>query len=73
MGFISFNEKYYMKAVQRLESRPLSSADVYEAKQLLKILDDLADEGYLELNDYLESKYSCLSRLRRVIDRKSVV
>lgn len=67
MGFLSFHEKYYMKAVQRLESRPLSSADVYEAKQLLKILDDLADEGYLELNDYLESKYSCLSRLRRVI------
>ena len=58
MGFLSFHEKYYMKAVQRLESGPLSSADVYEAKQLLKILDDLADEGYLELNDYLESKYS---------------
>ena len=68
MGFISFNEKYYMKAVQRLENKPLSSADVYEAKQLLKTLDDLADEGYTELNDYLESKYSCLSRLRRVIE-----
>lgn len=67
MGFISFNEKYYMKAVQRLENKPLSSADVYEAKQLLKTLDDLADEGYTKLNDYLESKHSCLSRLRRVI------
>ncbi len=67
MGFISFNEKYYMKAMQRLENNPLSSADVYEAKQLLKMLDDLMDEGYTELNDYLESKYSCLSRLRRVI------
>lgn len=67
MGFISFNEKYYMKAMQRLENGPLSSADVYEAKQLLKMLDDLMDEGYTELNDYLESKYSCLSRLRRII------
>lgn len=67
MGFISFNEKYYMKAIRRLENKPLSSADVYEAKQLLKMLDDLMDEGYTELNDYLESKYSCLSRLRRVI------
>lgn len=56
-----------MKAMQRLENRPLSSADIYEAKQLLKMLDDLMDEGYTELNNYLESKYSCLSRLRRVI------
>lgn len=67
MGFISFHEKYYMKAMQRLENEPLSSAEVYEAKQLLKMLDDLMDEGYTELNDYLESKYSCLSRLRRAI------
>ena len=67
MGFLSFHETYYMEAVQRFESRPLSPADVYEAKQLLKMLDDLMDEGYTALNDYLESKYSCLSRLRRVI------
>ena len=56
-----------MKAIQRLEYKPLSSADIYEAKQLLKMLDDLMDEGYTELNEYLESQYSCLSRLRRVI------
>ena len=67
MGFLSFHEKYYLEAMQRLENRPLSPGDVYTAKQLLKVLDDLADEGYTELNDVLESKYSCLSRLRRAI------
>lgn len=67
MGFISFHEKYYTEAVQRLEGKLLSSADVYEAKQLLKVLDDLADEGYTALNDYLESKHSCLSRMRGAI------
>lgn len=67
MGFLSFHETYYLEAMQRLESRPLSSDDVYEAKQLLKVLDDLTDEGYTALNDDLERRYACLSRLRRAI------
>lgn len=68
MGFISFNEKYYSEALQRLENKSLSPSDIYESKQLLKVLDDLSDEGYTNLNNYLENNYSCITRLRRIIE-----
>ena len=51
MGFISFNENYYRNKLEEYECNDLLSADIYEAKQLLKVLDDLTDEGYTNLND----------------------
>lgn len=51
MGFISFNEKYYKKKLEEYENKQLSESEIYEAKQLLKILDDLTDEGYTNLNN----------------------
>lgn len=69
MGFISFNENYYRRKLEEYENMILSDADIYEAKQLLKVLDDLIDEGYTNLNDMMEADFSCLSRLRSVIYR----
>lgn len=69
MGFISFNENYYRGKLEGYENRILSDADIYEAKQLLKVLDDLADEGYTTLNDTMEASFSCLTRLRTVLRR----
>ncbi len=54
MGFISFSLDYYKKELQKLESVPVSAETIYRAKQLLKMLDDLVDEGYTELNEKLE-------------------
>lgn len=67
MGFLSFNEKYYTEALERLEGRTLDKSELYEAKQLLKLLDDLLDEGYTLLNRTLEEKYSAASRLRAIL------
>lgn len=69
MGFISFNENYYRRKLEEYENKILSDADVCEAKQLLKILDDLTDEGYIYLNDTMEADFSCLTRLRSVLSR----
>lgn len=69
MGFISFNENYYRQKLEEYENRILSDADILEAKQLLKVLDDLSDEGYTNLNDTMEADFSCLSRLRSVLHR----
>ena len=69
MGFISFNENYYRRKLEDYENRLLSDADIYEAKQLLKVLDDLADEGYTNLNDQMEAHFSCLTRLRSVLQQ----
>ena len=69
MGFISFNENYYRQKLEEYENRILSDADILEAKQLLKVLDDLSDEGYTNLNDTMEADFSCLSRLRSVLQQ----
>lgn len=67
MGFISFNENYYRRKLEEYENRTLSDADIYEVKQLLKVLDDLTDEGYTNLNDTMEADFSCLTRLRKLL------
>jgi hypothetical protein len=72
MGFISFNEKYYRRKLEEFENKILSDADICEAKQLLKVLDDLTDEGYTNLNDTMEADFSCLTRLRTVLHRCGV-
>ena len=69
MGFISFNENYYRRKLEDYENKTLSGADILEAKQLLKVLDDLTDEGYTNLNDTMEADFSCLTRLRAVLHR----
>lgn len=73
MGFISFNENYYRRKLEEYENMILSYTDIYEAKQLLKVLDDLNDEGYTNLNDTMEADFSCLSRLRAVLYRSEEV
>ena len=67
MGCVSFNEQYYRRRLDALEHKELTADELYEAKQLLKVLDDLADEGYTYLNNVMESDFSCLSRLRVLI------
>ncbi len=67
MGFISFSLKYYEKELNQLEASPVTSERIYHAKQLLKMLDDLMDEGYTELNEWLEEKFQGVSRLRNYL------
>ena len=69
MSFISFNENYYRRRLEALENRPLSRNDIYEAQQLLKVLDDLTDEGYTRLNSCMENDFSCLTRLRALLKK----
>lgn len=52
MSFFSFNENFYRRKLEYYENRSLSNADIYEAKQLLKVLDDLTDEGYTNLGKF---------------------
>ncbi len=64
MDFISFNLKFYKNELQKLQTSTVSEKTIYRSKQLLKMLDDLLDEGYTELNNKLEEAYSGVSRLR---------
>lgn len=69
MGFISFSLNYYKGELQELESSVVSQETIYHAKQLLKMLDDLLDEGYTELNETLEEACRGVSRLRDYLQK----
>ena len=69
MGFLSYNLHYYQNELQKLEVSPATPDNLYHARQLLRMLDDLTDEGYTELNEHLESSFSGVSRLREYLKR----
>jgi len=69
MGFISFSLSYYEKELNQLENADATEETLYKAKQLLKMLDDLVDEGYRELNECLEEKFQGVSRLRTYLKK----
>ena len=64
MGFLSYCQDYYRTELQKLESAPPTCGSLYHARQLLQMLDDLADEGYTELNETLEAMSCGIARLR---------
>ena len=67
MSFITYSLDYYYNELEKLESTDATEATIYHAKQLLKMLDDLEDEGYFELNEKLEETFHAVSRLRSYI------
>ena len=71
MGFTSYNLSYYEKELRQLETEAVTAESIYKAKQLLKMLDDLLDEGYTELNEALEKAYQGVSRLKKYLQKNS--
>ena len=69
MGFISYSLSYYERELRQLETEAVTAESVYKAKQLLKMLDDLVDEGYTELNRTLEEKYRGVSGLKTYLQK----
>ncbi|MBQ9987628.1 MAG: hypothetical protein IJP28_04540 [Erysipelotrichales bacterium] len=69
MGFISYSLSYYSIQLEYLENTPVTVENIYHAKQLLKMLDDLIDEGYTSLYDRLEASYHGVSRLHAYIEK----
>lgn len=67
MGFLSFSLRYYQDRIQEYEKSPLTETQQYEARQLLKMLDDLLDEGYTSLCEEMEAQFQGVSRLRAVL------
>lgn len=64
MGFLSFHLNYYNEQLKLLKNKTPNEDTVYLAKQLLKIVDDLLDEGYPELSDALENDSGGVTWLR---------
>ncbi len=72
MGFLSFNLEFYQNELQKLKTAPVRKETIYRAKQLLKMLDDLSDEGYIALNEQLEETYSGVSTLRAYLNANHI-
>ena len=54
-------------------SYPLQNEQLYEAKQYLKFIDDIVDEGYTYLRNQLEEKFSGYTRLFNVVHENNSV
>ena len=69
MGFLSYCTGYYRRELQRLEASAPTAADICLARRLLRMSDDLANEGYTELNERIEAEFRGLARLRGYLAR----
>ena len=69
MGFLSYNLNFYRNELQKLEDGSAAPEQRYRAWQLLRILEDLTDEGYTELSERLEDAFFGISRLRKYLQR----
>lgn len=67
MGFLSYNLNFYDHELKKLEEHPATETDIYRARQLLRMLDDLTDEGYTELNTLLEREIHGVSGLHKYL------
>lgn len=72
MGFLSYCLSFYRDELGKLENRIPTEAGLYRARQLLRMLDDLADEGYTALNDRLEAAHCGVTKLRKYLARNRV-
>lgn len=68
MSFITYSLSFYENELDAIENNVITDKSIYRAKQLLKLLDDLVDEGYTELYEALEQKQKGVSRLKKFIE-----
>ena len=69
MGFLSYCHSYYRDELEQLKKTNPTHDSLYHARQLLRMLDDLRDEGYTELNDAVEKSFRGVSRLRNYLEQ----
>ena len=73
MGFLSYNLSFYDHELKQLERHPAAETGIYRARQLLRMLDDLTDEGYTELNTLLEKEIHGVSRLQKYLKENHAI
>ena len=71
MSFISFNFKHFKNNIIKRENEPISRENLYRAKLLLKITDDLTDKGCTDLFGAIEEKFSDIKRLCRYLSKNN--
>lgn len=69
MSFLSFHLGYYEKEIEKLKVSEGKEEDLLQAKRLLKILEDLNDEGYRQLSQAVEDSFAGVSALREYLRR----
>lgn len=64
MGFLTYFMDFYRRECRRLQNEAPTADTLCRARRLLKLLDDLLDEGYAELAERLEAEQMGPSFLR---------
>ncbi len=72
MEFLSYNSDFFRNELLKAETLPTTQDRLYLARQLLRMSDDLSEEGYTELNERLEKEFRGISRLREYLKRNHI-
>ena len=72
-GIFILNMEYFRRELDALEIGFPTTEKVYHAQQLYRILEDLAAEGYHQLNELLETEKCGSSRLQAYLNRNNAV
>ena len=64
MGFLTYSMDFHRRECRRLQNEAPTADTLCRARRLLKLLDDLLDEGYAELAERLEAEQMGPSFLR---------
>lgn len=67
MGFLSYNLNFYRDELKKLEDVPATEPRTEQVRRLLRMLDDLVDEGYSELSERIEKEFRGVSRMREYL------
>lgn len=73
LSYLSFNLNYYKSKLQQYEQHTCSAEELYEARQLLKLLDDVVDEGYTALYKEMEKQFQGVTRLHTLLSSYGVM
>lgn len=67
MGFLSYNLNFYRDELKKLEDVPATEPRTEQVRRLLRMLDNLVDEGYSELSERIEKEFRGVSRMREYL------
>lgn len=73
MGFLSYNLSFYQEELQKLEHTPATPERINRARRLLRMLEDLSDEGYFELQERMEETFFGVTRLKTYLKSNRAV
>ena len=71
MGYLKYITNYYNRKINEYENIQVDKDTIIEAKELVKLMEDLLDEGYHEAYNNIENNFNGITRLKKYIENNN--